>query len=69
MLGVRGNACRDDVPDLTSADLKGLDKGMTADDVLRRLGQPDARQGDTFTFCVDGLKRTVEFADGRLRKA
>ncbi len=60
-LGVAGDACRDDVPDLTQNQLDAIDKGMTPEQVLAAVGQPHSRIGDTFTYCVQGGTADVRF--------
>jgi hypothetical protein len=60
-LGVAGDACRTDVPDLTPQQLARAQKGMTPEEVLAAVGQPHARVGSTFTYCVQGGTATVEF--------
>jgi hypothetical protein len=61
-LGIAGDACRDDLPDLTDDQIAGLQSGMTPQQVLETLGQPSARYGTDFTFCVTGGRTaTVTF--------
>lgn len=50
-VGVPGSACRADVEDLDASDFDGL-TGKTPEQVLRALGQPDARTDDAFTYCL-----------------
>ncbi|HEX8003500.1 MAG TPA: hypothetical protein VF519_12470 [Mycobacteriales bacterium] len=67
-IGIRPDACRADVRDLTKAELKALGKGFTPEQVLESLGQPKTREGDTFTYCLEGGVATVGFdGDGRLQ--
>jgi len=65
-IGIRPNACRADVPDLTKDELKDVRHGMSPEAVLAALGQPDARTGDTFTYCAQGGVATVRFGDNGL---
>ncbi|MDX1622233.1 MAG: outer membrane protein assembly factor BamE, partial [Nitriliruptorales bacterium] len=66
-LGIEGNACREDVPLLTAADLDQLQVGMTPEQVLQTLGQPDARVDDTYEYCTAVGRTTLRFdEDGRL---
>ena len=60
-LGMAPNACRADAPDLTDRRLARVRPGMTAAQVLRVLGQPDARPPGAFEFCATGGRRiTIE---------
>jgi len=62
-IGVRGDACRSDIPDLPSVD--GV-RGKTPEQVLALLGQPHTRIGNAFTFCTTSGTKTVRFdAAGR----
>ncbi|MFN2587717.1 MAG: peptidase [Actinomycetota bacterium] len=64
-VGVRGSACRSDVSDLTPADFARLRAGMTAEEVLRTLGQPRSRLGTTFEYCMAGdATGSVRFSPG-----
>jgi microsomal dipeptidase-like Zn-dependent dipeptidase len=60
-LGIAPDACRSDVEDLTRADMKGLKKGMSPEQVLANLGQPSGRTGTTFVYCVSGGTQTLTF--------
>ncbi|MDX6214799.1 MAG: hypothetical protein QOG99_383 [Frankiales bacterium] len=60
-IGVRGDACRSDIPDLSPAALAGV-KGKTPEQVLAALGQPHARVGAAFTFCTTSGTRVVRFS-------
>ena len=60
-IGIAPDACRDDVDDLTQADLAGLSRGMTPEEVLRTLGQPSSRQDSTFTYCLASGAATLTF--------
>lgn len=53
-VGVPGDACRSDVPDLTQAQIGAIAAGTSYEDVLFSLGQPATRMGNDFTFCVEG---------------
>ena len=67
-VGIAPDACRSDIPDLTDAQLAGLQQGMTPEGVLRTLGQPHSRIGAAFTYCLDGARTaTLTFTqDGHL---
>jgi microsomal dipeptidase-like Zn-dependent dipeptidase len=66
-IGISPDACRDDVADMTEADFAGLTVGMTPRQVLEDLGQPTARLGADFTYCVGERTATVTFSpDGTL---
>ena len=67
-VGVPPNACREDVPDLSDADMSGLSEGMSVEDVLWMLGQPETRADTTFTYCLSGDRTAaLEFtSDGGL---
>jgi hypothetical protein len=66
-LGVPGDSCRRDVPDVTKADLKLVKKGMTPEQVVAVLGQPHVRKGKAFSYCGKGGAVTVRFsAAGRV---
>lgn len=67
-LGIAPDACRPDVLDLTRDDLAAAHRGMTAEQVVRTLGQPHTRVGTTFTYCTTSGTATLTFDDrGRLR--
>ena len=70
-IGIAPDACRTDVPDLTEAQLRSVQKGMTAWDVLELLGQPYVRTTTEFSYCVaDQRTGTVRFAnDGTVSTA
>jgi hypothetical protein len=53
-IGVPGNACRDDVADLSDATLSELAPRMTPEQVLHSAGQAKARTANAFTFCATG---------------
>lgn len=67
-IGIAPNACRSDVPDLTDAQLGGLQVGMSPEEVLRTLGQPSSRTGQRFLYCMTGERAaTLKFTQqGRL---
>jgi hypothetical protein len=66
-VGIEGDACRNDVDDLTVDDLEQLEAGMSPEEVLLALGQPTSRQGSEFVYCLDEGHATVHFdADGLL---
>ena len=66
-IGIAPDSCRSDVPDLTRKQLKGLERGMSSEEVVRALGQPAARSDQTFTYCVEGSRRELRFTtDGQL---
>jgi hypothetical protein len=67
-LGVKGNSCRSDVRDATGRDLARVKPGMTPEQVLVALGQPQARSGSSFEFCATTGKATVTFVDGRVAR-
>ncbi|HJR46042.1 MAG TPA: hypothetical protein VJ927_10605 [Actinomycetota bacterium] len=61
-IGIAGDACRIDVPDLTDADVARLQKGMSARQVIETLGQPAVRADSYFEFCAsDGRTATTKF--------
>jgi microsomal dipeptidase-like Zn-dependent dipeptidase len=66
--GVAGDACRADVPDLTDEEIGTLRTNMSPEDVLWALGQPHARDGTDFRYCLTGGRiATVRFTeDGHL---
>ncbi|HWC14782.1 MAG TPA: hypothetical protein VG929_09315 [Actinomycetota bacterium] len=53
-VGVPGDACRADVPDLTQDRIDAVAPGTSWKDVLFALGQPSSRAGNEFTYCVEG---------------
>jgi len=62
-LGIAATTC-DSGP---AAPLAAAQPGMTPEQVLLALGQPVARQGDTFTYCLNGRPAKVAFGrDGRV---
>lgn len=61
-IGIRGDACRADVPDLTKSAVKSVKKHMTWEQVLEYLGQPHTRTGDALTFCSEAGTVTVSLA-------
>lgn len=65
-IGIAPDSCRADVADLTGADLAKLRQGMSAEEVLRSLGQPSSRQTSTFTYCLDSGTATLTFEGEQL---
>jgi hypothetical protein len=66
-IGIQGDSCRADVPDLSGRDLAKVHRGMLPEQVLTELGQPHTRAGTTFTYCGQGGRVTVAFdRDGRV---
>lgn len=67
-IGIAPNACRDDVPDLTDADVSAVTIGMTPKQVLSTIGQPATRHDAQFTFCMTSSRTaTVTFSpDGHV---
>jgi hypothetical protein len=66
-IGIQGDSCRRDVPDLSGRDLGKVRPGMRAQDVLATLGQPHSRVGHRFTYCASGGKAVVTFgSNGRV---
>jgi hypothetical protein len=64
-IGIAPNACRSDVDDLTDAAIGALEDGMTPQKVLATVGQPHARHGNAFTFCLtEARTATVTFGAG-----
>jgi hypothetical protein len=61
-VGVAGDSCRSDIPDLTSGDLARVRRGMTPEQVLAVLGQPHTRVAQAFTFCTRRGTTTVHFS-------
>ena len=58
-VGVPGDACRSDIPDLTPAQVAAVQPGTTYRDVLMDLGQPASRVGNDYSFCVEGGSTAV----------
>lgn len=66
-VGIAPDACRHDVDGLDPQRLEQLEPGSAPEEVLLALGQPTARAGSTFTYCLDPGQATVHFdADHRL---
>jgi hypothetical protein len=64
-IGIPGNACRPDVPDLTDASIAALHAGMSVEEVLGSAGQPSSRAGLQFGYCMTGGRTaTANFTDG-----
>jgi hypothetical protein len=64
--GVRGDACRSDLPDLSNSQLAKVRPGMTPEQVLVALGQPHERIGRSFSYCAQRGRTTVSFGDDGL---
>ena len=61
-IGVPPNACRPDAHPLLDEHLAELEDGMTPEQAIRTLGQPDSRVGSEFTFCMsEGRTLTLGF--------
>ncbi len=60
-VGITGDACRDDIDDLTRGDVDALAPGTDWVAVLEALGQPNSREASTFTYCVGDDMATLEF--------
>jgi hypothetical protein len=61
-IGIKGDSCRSNIPDVTNRDLGRVRRGMTPEQVLATLGQPHRRIGTTFSYCATGGdKALVEF--------
>jgi len=59
--GIPGPGCR------AASALEGLRGGMTPEEVLRLVGQPEQREGSRFTYCIDGADEVLTFdVAGRL---
>ncbi len=67
-VGVKGNSCRTDIADLSASDVGRIRGGMTPEQVLAAVGQPDSRRGTVFTYCGARGRVTVRF-DGAGRVA
>ena len=66
-IGITPDSCRDDVVDITDEQLDSLDKGMSAEEIVKTLGQPSTRTGEAFTYCAAGGRTaTLTFKDGVL---
>ena len=62
--GIAPDACNASIPDLTDAQLDSLERGMTPQQVLETLGQPNVRSGNEFQYCVVGDRTgTVRFSE------
>ncbi|HEX9697637.1 MAG TPA: hypothetical protein VGB64_15145 [Actinomycetota bacterium] len=55
-VGIAPNACRNDVDDLTDAQVANVTAGMNPEQVLRTLGQPASRQTNEFAYCMTGAR-------------
>ena len=66
-MGIAPDSCRSDVADLTNAQLDSLQRGMSAEQVVKTLGQPSTRGAEAFTYCVEGNREaTLTFRDEAL---
>ena len=71
-VGVKNDACRDPRALGPVSAIRDLPKGTSAARIVKTVGQPHARLGDTFTYCAEApsgrtVEVTVEFTDaGRL---
>ncbi|HUP99331.1 MAG TPA: hypothetical protein VM093_02625, partial [Aeromicrobium sp.] len=66
-VGIPGNACRRDIPDLDARRLSAVQPGVKVEQVLVALGQPKTRVGRTMTFCGNRGTVSVRFSqDGRV---
>jgi hypothetical protein len=66
-IGIRPSACRSDVADLSDAQVRAVTEGMSPEQVLWMVGQPSARRGPEFRFCMSGGRTaTVTFTPGGL---
>ena len=63
-VGVPGDACRTDLPDLSQEQVSTVQTGDSYVDVLYRLGQPSSRVGNAFTYCVEGGATATIVFDG-----
>jgi hypothetical protein len=63
-IGIQGDSCRADVPDLTSRDLGAVHRGMRPEQVLATVGQPHARAGARYTYCGPDGQVSVSFGPG-----
>jgi hypothetical protein len=59
--GIQGDACRNDLADLSTTDVGKLRSGMETRAVLEILGQPNTRVGNDYTFCTTGGYLTTTF--------
>jgi hypothetical protein len=66
-IGIQGDSCRRDVPDLTGHDVGAIRAGMRPEQVLATVGQPHQRHGRTFSYCsTGGTLRVVFGGTGRV---
>jgi hypothetical protein len=64
-IGIRPNACRSDIADVTDGQMSALQPGMSPTTVLETVGQPNTRTGAAFTYCMTGGRTaTVTFTSG-----
>ncbi|MDX6225359.1 MAG: hypothetical protein QOE64_1735 [Frankiales bacterium] len=67
-IGVPGDACRADVPDLSRDVVKQVKHGMSWEEVVTLLGQPSSRGASDYTFCSEQGAVTVSFdASGQVK--
>jgi hypothetical protein len=68
--GIAGDACRADIPDLTTREFGSVRNGMTWPAVLASLGQPKSRLNGEYHYCLtDGRTGVVSFnSRGNLMK-
>ena len=67
-IGIRGDACRPDVRDLTRGQIRRVQVGMRVEEVLVALGQPKSRARGRLTFCGEsGIVSVRLGTDGRVR--
>ena len=63
-VGITGDACRTDIPDLSQEQVSAVQPGDSFEAVLRRLGQPTSRVGNEYVYCVEGgAVATITFDD------
>jgi hypothetical protein len=53
-VGVPASACAGKTATMTSRGLGGVRLGLTSEQLLRRAGQPQERDGRVWTWCVEG---------------
>lgn len=63
-VGVRPDACRRDVADLSASRVASVSRGQTPEQVLLALGQPRTRVGTAFGYCTARGELTVRFDGG-----
>ena len=61
-MGIKPDACRFDVADLTDEQMAAVRRGMTAEEVARAVGQPATRTASAFEYCMTEQRvATVRF--------